>query len=73
MTLEHALTLIEKNLVQLPAENTQRDNEVYFAGYIEALWDAGQVSDTDRDELYARFGPCDDFVRTVRRSMNAGI
>jgi len=54
MNIEHAITLIEKAMVQMYEESDQVPNP-YLAGYVDALGDAGLISEEERHVLYVTY------------------
>ena len=50
MTKEQAIILIKKAIDEFP--KTSQVSNPYLAGYVDALYDAGQITEEIRGELY---------------------
>lgn len=57
ITSEALKTELEKLMLDLPSNNTEKERRNYLAGVIDTWNDVGLIDGEIREELYAEYGP----------------
>lgn len=47
--------ILEKNLMNMPLQNSKRENQLYIFGQIDLLQQLGAITEEVRQELYINF------------------
>ena len=53
--VEQLKNLLEYLMFSLPKDNSINEHQNYLAGYIDCLFETGQITDSERGELYVQY------------------